>query len=372
MAARRWLFPLLALSVLAACRPGKPSAAPSAGPSLAVTTAVAVTPDGRRTLSLYGTLKTDEDRLAIVTSPVEGKVRQVLVKEGQDVTAGQPLLEIDSRPFAEAELAYRKALTDVRYQETLVARDRDLLKEGALSGDELRQSQHALTKARADLSAAETQLHIYHGTAADIRRLDNGGAVRGIVMVYAPMTGHVLERQVRLGEAVPPERALMTIVDHSRLWVLARIPEGEISRVKEAGSATVHIKAVPDRSYLGHVIHVHDQVDPKTRTLELKLWIDNPGHVLRPDMFASVELPVSGSTRGVELPRAALQASTDGDVVIRLEPKGYVLQPVKLLEAIGDSRIRVSGVRPGQRVVIGGAEAIKAQLMKGMAGGDDE
>jgi cobalt-zinc-cadmium efflux system membrane fusion protein len=370
MASRRRLIAALTLSLVAGCSHAQDKASPAPSPSIAVQTAVAAQPQPKRTLSLYGTLKTDEDRIGIVTSPVEGKVRQLFVKEGQDVRAGQAVLELESRPFAEAELAYRKALSDVRYQQTLVDRDRALLKQGALSGDELRQDQTVLAKARADLSAAETQLQIYHGTAADIRRLQGGGPVRGAVTVVAPITGHVLERPVRLGEAVMPERSLMTIVDHNRLWVIARIPEGEIARVREAGSAEVQIKAMPDRSYTGHVIHVHDQVDKGTRTLELKLWIDNPGHVLRPEMFATVKLPVRGETGGAEIPRKALQASSTGDVVILKTPKGYSLQPIKVLEAVSDASLRVSGIRPGETVVTDGAEAIKAQLVP--SGGDDE
>lgn len=370
MATCRRLIAALTLGLVAGCSHAQDEPTPTPSPSLAVKTAVAVKPAAQRTLSLYATLKTDEDRIGIVTSPVEGKVRRLFVREGQDVTAGQPLLELESRLFAEAELAYRKALADVRYQTALVARDQALLKQGALAGDELRQDQTVLNKAKADLSAAETQVQIYHGTAADIRRLQAGGPVRGSVTIVAPITGHVLERPVRLGEAVLPERSLMTIVDHNRLWVLARIPEADIARVREAGTATVSVKATPGKTYVGHVIHVHDQVDKGTRTLELKLWIDNPGHVLRPEMFATVHLAVQGDTDGAEIPRKALQASSDGDVVILSTAKGYALQPVKVLEPIGDDRLRVSGIATGASVVTAGAEAIKAQLAP--AGGDDE
>jgi cobalt-zinc-cadmium efflux system membrane fusion protein len=370
MATRHWLLVALTVGLLAGCKGKEKAAEPVPSPSVAVSTSVATKPEPRRTLTLYGTLKTDEDRIGIVTSPVEGKVRRLLVREGQDVQAGQPVLELESRLFAEAELTYRKALSEVTYQQALVDRDQALLKQGALSGDELKADQTALAKARADLSAAETQLQIYHGTAADIRRLRAGGPVKGTITVTSPVSGHVLERSVRLGEAVPPERNLMTIVDHARLWVLAHIPEAEIARVREAGTAEVRTKAQPDRLYTGHVIHVHDQVDKGTRTLELKLWIDNPGHVLRPEMFATVRLPVSGETAGAEIPRAALQGSTDGDVVILQTPKGYALQPVKVLEPIGDDKLRISGIKPGETVVTAGAEAIKAQLVP--SGGDDE
>jgi cobalt-zinc-cadmium efflux system membrane fusion protein len=356
--------------LVAGCDKAKDNATPAPSPSIAATTVAAVKPQAQRILSLYGTLKTDEDRIGIVTSPVAGKVRQLYVREGGDVRAGQPVLELESRPFAEAELAYRKALSDVRYQQALVDRAQALLKQGALSGDELRQDQTVLAKARADVSAAETQLRIYHGTEADLRRLQAGGPVRGSVTVVSPITGHVLERPVRLGEAVQPERPLMTIVDHNRLWVLARIPEGDIARVREAGTAVVSIKAMPGRTYTGHVIHVHDEVDKGTRTLEVKLWIDNPGHVLRPEMFATVRLPVQGDTTGAEIPRKALQASSTGDVVILKTDKGFVMHPIKVLESIGDDRLRVSGILPGQTVVTDGAEAIKAQLAP--AGGDDE
>jgi cobalt-zinc-cadmium efflux system membrane fusion protein len=370
MATRHWLLVALIAGSIAGCKAKEQAAEPAPSPSIAVTTAVAVAPQPRRTLSLYGTLKTDEDRVGMVTSPVEGKVRRLFVREGQDVRAGQPVLELESRLFAEAELAYRKALSEVTYQQALVKRGQDLLKQGALSGDELRADQTALAKARADLSAAETQLQIYHGTAADIRRLQAGGPVRGSVTVTSPIDGHVLDRPVRLGEAVLPERNLMTVVNHDRLWVLARIPEAEIARVKEAGTAVVRAKATPNRTYTGHVIHVHDEVDKGTRTLELKLWIANPGHVLRPEMFATVDLPVSGETSGAEIPRAALQASTDGDVVVLQTPQGYALHPVKVLEPIGNDRLRVSGIKLGETVVTGGAEAIKAQLAP--SGGDDE
>lgn len=360
----------VSLALIAGCagsqeasEPVTAGAAASEAVAAAVRTEAVLKPSGRRTLTLLATAKTDEDRVAIVTSPVSGKIRSLLVREGQTVARGQALAEVESQVFAQAELDYVKALSEWRYQERLHEREQALKRQGALSGDELRQTEHALAKAKADLSAAETQLLIYKGTAADVKRLQTTGKVRGTLMLVAPIAGTVLERPVRLGEAVPPERSLMTLVDHGRLWVLARVPEADVHHVREVGKATVRFKAAPERTYEGHVVHLHDAVESATRTVELKLWVANQDGLLRPEMFASVELPVAGALAGAVMPRAALQAAPDGDVAIVAKAEGYELRPVKVVETLDGDRLRVEGVNPGDQVVTVGGQAIKADLI---------
>jgi len=308
-----------------------------------------------------GKVELNPNRISRVLPPLAGRVRQVLVRLGDAVQEGQPLLTLESREVGEALAAYLQAQAQLRQARSALgkaekdlARLRDLyehraaaLKEVIAAENELAQAQAALEQAEAGALEARHRLDLL---GVDPARHTHEVAVR------APIAGKVLEIAVAPGEYRNDTSApLMTIADVSTVWVSSQVPENAIRFIEVGEQVEIELAAFPGEVFRGRVRRIADVVDPQTRTVKVQAELENRQGRLRPEMFGSIR-----HTHGYRLlpavPSSALvRADSETWVFLERAQGRFERVRVECGDARGDWAPVLAGLKAGDRVVSQGA-----------------
>jgi multidrug efflux pump subunit AcrA (membrane-fusion protein) len=204
------------------------------------------------------------------------------------------------------------------------------------------------------LDAARQRLLLWQITPADIAEIEKRGEPIRAMPVYAPISGYVTGRTAYHGMKVMPADTLFDILDLSHVWVLADVYEYELPRLSVGQKATVTLSYWPGRVWNGTVTYVYPAVDEKTRTVKVRVELDNPKGELKPEMFADVT--IHGSAREVlQVPDDTILESGTRNIVFVSQGEGKLL-PREV--SVGDHGAGVVEIRDGLKdgdVVVRGA-----------------
>jgi RND family efflux transporter MFP subunit len=307
---------------------------------------------GGRTIRAVGEVAFDETRIQHVHTKVEGWIDKVFVDfTGQQVKRGDPLLTIYSPDM----LATQRELL-------LAVKAKNLMKSSALPA--------AYDQSESLLQAARRRLELWDLSETQIDQvLQTGQPIKNITL-YSPVTGYVTDRKAFPQLKVMPELDLYTIVDLSRVWIMADVFEYEAPNIHLGETARVSLQALPGRTYGAHVNYIQPQIDPVTRTLKVRLDMDNPGLTLKPDMYANVEFRINLPSM-LTVPAEAILDAGERKTVFIDRGNGF-LEPrqIKTGEREGDRIQVLSGLSGGERVVTSGNFLIdsESQLKAAAAG----
>jgi len=311
--------------------------------------------EGTPLISLSARVGFDEEHTQRVASPIDGRVLRVLVQLGQVVKSGQALVELTAPRAAELTADAQKAEQDVAVAQKAVARAAKLKEDGAISDKEAAQIEADYRKAKADASR----------TVAELRSLSLSLSGQNTVAALRAQTaGTVVERNILVGQEVRADAVapLMTLTDLDAVWVLADLYEQDLALVSSGAGVLVKVPAYPGESFAGQVDHVGDVVDPVSHTVKLRCTVKNPGHRLKPEMFARVELADMPGTKAILLPSRAVLTDSEHARVIVADGDVYRQRVVEVGPEF-DGKVRVlRGVRSGEKVVTDGAIFLKHEM----------
>ena len=202
------------------------------------------------------------------------------------------------------------------------------------------------------LSAARQRLLLWEINPADIAEIERKGEPIRAMPVYAPISGYVTGRTAYHGMKVMPADTLFDILDLSAVWVLADVYEYELPRLSAGQRATMTLSYWPGRVWNGRVTYVYPAVDEKTRTVKVRVELENPKGELKPEMFADVT--IHGSARNVlQVPDDAILESGTRNIVF--VSRGEALVPREV--SVGDhgaGAVEIKdGLKEGEAVVLG-------------------
>jgi Cu(I)/Ag(I) efflux system membrane fusion protein len=203
------------------------------------------------------------------------------------------------------------------------------------------------------LAAARQRLLLWEITPADIERIEKNGEPIRALPVYAPISGYVTARTAFHGMKVTSSDTLFDILDLSHVWVLADVYEYELPRLSVGQKATVTLSYWPGRVWNGTVTYVYPSVDEKTRTVKVRVELDNPKGELKPEMFADVT--IHGPTRHVlQVPDGAILESGTRNIAFVLQGEGKLVPREVSIGDHGDGVVEIrSGLEEGEVVVRG-------------------
>ena len=314
-------------------------------------------------LALAGRLIWDEDVTVRVFTPFAGIVRKLFVQINEPVTNGAPLADIQSADFVQAQADVRKAQSDFRRAERNLARLRDLFEHGAAPRKDLESAEADFAMAQAEKDRAEQRVAIY-GTP--------GSFGEQSFLLPSPLSGVLVERNVTPGQEVRPDQMLanmpqytaplFVVSDPSHLWIQIDATEVDLPFLRPGCEFTFTSRAFPDQSFTGRVDTVSEFIDPGTRTIKVKGSVENSRHLLKAEMFVSVNLPAQGASE-VAVPAKAVFLKGDKHYVFLQEQPGrFLRQEVKTGSEQDGVVAIVAGVQPGQRVVTDGCVLLQQAL----------
>ena len=311
---------------------------------------------GASSISLPGRVSFDEDHTQRVASPIDGRAVAILVKAGDRVRSGQPLVQLSSPSVGQIQADAQKALSDLNVSEKSAERVHKLQAEGAVAEKEVAQSEGELRKARSDYARATAQLKALGVSPSDPTV---NAALR------AQIAGVVIERNVLVGQEVRADQAtpLLTISSLDTVWVLADAYEQDLGLIAEGDPVTIQVPAYPGEKFAGRVGHVGEMVDPATRTVKIRCIAANKDHRLKPEMFAKIDISDNGRRKVMTI--ASKAVLTDGDrtyVIVATEGNVFRIRRVDVGPDV-DGRIRVlGGLTPGEKIVTEGAIFMKREI----------
>ena len=319
-------------------------------------------------LTLAGKVAYGEDRYSKISSPLQGRVVEVRAHLGDHIKAGDVLLVIDSPEITAAYSEFVKESSELEYATRAYGLAKDLYETRALPQKDLKQAENDLIKARAEFRRTKEWLLSLRVPAAELDKPLAQQKITSRFEMKSPLAGTVVERTVTPGQSVggDPSQVLFTVADLDTLQVIADVYERDLALVQTGQVATVTVEAYPGITFAAAVATVGDVVDPNTRTIKVRAWVNNESHKLKPEMFARLNLQIGDATPFLAIPKEAVLEIDGKEFVYVEEAQGrFVKRPVKVGTASGDQVRILEGLQPGERIVTKGAVLIKGQEAKG-------
>lgn len=301
--------------------------------------------DLTRVVRAVGRVDYDERLVEHVHIKVQGWIEKLYVKyEGEMVKRGQPLLELYSPELFSTQ---EELLIAARYRDSTADSPFSDVKRG---GDDL-------------FEATRRRLELWDIPERDIDQLLDRGVVRKTLTIYAPTSGVVTHLGVRTGMEVGVNDDLYTIADLSRVWVYADVYEYELAWIAEGQHGVVELSYLPGAALEGVVTYIYPYLDPKTRTARVRLELDNPDGVLKPDMFANVSIEAETRENVLAVPEeAVIRSGRRNLIVVALGDGRFQPRDVSLGLDTGDGWLEVrDGLRESEQVVTSGQFLIDSE-----------
>lgn len=320
-------------------------------------------------IELPGEVRFDENRIALVSPPVEGVIREVRASVGDAVNEGDLLAVLDSRELAEAKADYLSALASLELVRPEFERERELFDRGVSTESRFQTARRELEEARIAVRSAEYQLEALGIDSAlrDGLSAPDAEALSRFALV-APMDGVVTERHAVRGEVTEAGDVEPTFViaDAGQVWIDAAVYGPDMLRV--AAGSPARIRLAPGETIETSVSFIAPQIGEATRTGLARLIVENAEGRLVPGAFVTVQIADTAAASVVRAPAAAVQ-SLEGEMVVFIpEDGGFEARQVTPGRRGPDFVEIVSGLDAGEALVVEGAFALKAEMQKGEFG----
>ena len=299
------------------------------------------------TRTVPGSVEANPARVYSILPPLGGRVIDLPVHLGDHVTAGQPLVSIDSGDLAQA---YSDA-DNARAQEVLTRRALDrargLNQVGGGPVKDVEAANNDEQQAQAELARAQSRLKTIAGSAA----ISGNRAFT----VAAPAAGSITALSTALGAYInDATQSIMTVTNVNQVWVTANVPETDIGFVKTGQDVDLRFVAYPGETFRGTVLFINDIMEPDTRRTKVRIAVNNPDGRFKPNMYANVTFHAPASTVLVVPDTALLMNNDNTTVFVETAPWSFVRRTVQPgYDSDGNTTID-SGLAPGDRVVTRG------------------
>ena len=300
-------------------------------------------------INAVGIVQYDQSRQAKVTAWVAGRIDRLYVNTvGAYVSKGRPVAEVYSPDLVSAQQEYLLAL---KSREQFKTSPIQAISQG---GDGL-------------VSSARQRLKLLGVKDHQIAALEKAGQPNIRLSIYTPLSGIVIDKIALVGQYVNVGDPLFNIADLSKVWVEAEVYESDFPFIKIGQKVVINSQSYPGKTFTGRVSFIYPFLDPKTRTVKVRVEIANPGLRLKPDMFvkATVKIPLGDV---LAVPVSAVMDNGKRQVVWQeMKPGMFAPRDVKAGVRVGDKVQILSGLMRGDKVAASGGYLIdsEAQLKGG-------
>lgn len=261
----------------------------------------------KQTMALSGALRAVDQ--TSVKARVAAEVREVLVREGESVTAGQILIRMDTSEFQARVDQAKGNLNAMRAQLDIATKNRDnnraLLDKGFIS-------RAAFDNTASQSAAAQSNVEAAQGALDIVQKSLNDSVVR------APISGLIAVRNVQPGEKVSIDYKLLDIVNLKKMEVEALVPTSDISQIKIGQIVLLHIEGLTEE-FTGHVTRINPATQAGSRSIAIYIQVANPQDILKVGMFVDAQLVLRTKANVIAIPQTAVHKESSGAYVYGIE-----------------------------------------------------
>lgn len=212
------------------------------------------------------------------------------------------------------------------------------------------------------IAATQRRLALLGLAPGDIAQLEKTGRAERRVNYYAPFDGYVMELGARQGAAVAPEAMLFQLADLSQVWITAEVPEAQAAWIKPGDAAQVELAALPGARFDARIDYLYPELATATRTLKVRIVVDNPGGKLRPGMFATAHLQGAPRDQVLSVPtEAVIKTGARSVVIVADDTRHFRPVRVQVGEEYGGRSEILEGLSLGETVVASGQFLIDSE-----------
>ncbi|MCH8286413.1 efflux RND transporter periplasmic adaptor subunit [candidate division KSB1 bacterium] len=282
-----------------------------------------------------GQVAYDETRIYGVTTKISGWAEKMYVDYvGQSVQKGDPLIDLYSPELVSTQEEYLQALKFKEYFKG------DAFSEAAQQAVDI-------------LASTKKRLQLWDITDEQIEELERTQEVKKSTTIYTPVSGIVKLKMINEGERVSPNMRLYEIADLSNVWVIVDIYEYEIPWIELDQPVVMTLISFPGRKFSGKITFIYPFMNPKTRTIQVRFEFDNPGMLLKPNMYANVEIESTAKNEETVIPVSAVILTGERNIIIidmgegKFEPREVTIG----IESDGYYTV-LEGLSAGEKVVV--------------------
>lgn len=287
---------------------------------------------------------------AIISAKLAGRIEEVMVQEGQSVSAGDPLARLESiesgnsvriaqDAVTKARISYDLAMTDYNRYQTLYS-------QGAISQQTLDTAEAKKRTAQADLSSAA------NSQSSAEEQYDNR-------VITAPVDGVVANVTATVGQVVAPGAALMAVQDISQVYAVVNIEQKDLALLKIGQKADVSVDTYVNRVFGGVVDQINPEAGTGNRMFRTKVKVDNSDGALKVGMFSKIQLVTGDAVQILTIPQGAVIQKQGIYTVFTIENDTAVRHQVEIGTATGEVIQIKSGLQPGSKLAVSNVSQLK-------------
>lgn len=291
-----------------------------------------------------GSIEAMPEKLVKITPPLAGRITRLQRALGDSVKAGDPLFTLDSAELSAAYADDSKAKSALLQARQELQRQKTLFEAEIAARKEYEAAQTTYEQANSDAQASADKLAQYGA---------GGRGSRRDYVLRSPIAGTVIAMEGAQGGYWNDINApVMTVADLSTVWLSASVAERDLAQVAVGQTARITVDAWPGKAFEGKVAYVGAVLDPETRTVKVRVAIDNRAGTFKPGMFAHAGF-AGASRRALLVPAAALlQSGPSTRVMVERSPLVFTPRTVEVGASHGSQVEIVAGLRAGERIVV--------------------
>lgn len=345
-------------------------------------------------LSAFGEIKADENNVFHINSPVSGRVVQERARLGATVRSGETLalirnLEVAKvhsqfiHEFHQNEIDIKQAQARYNLAKKTMEREKKLLEEGISPRKDFHQAEADMAVAQSQLEGLkEHRTHLKSEAGAMMGVYGNrlgstdSESIQSTSPVTAPRAGVITQKRMTVGDQVTPDQLMYEVSDLSRVWLDVTLYPKDLATVHLGQKVSYTTDALPGKTFTGAINYLHPAAVDTSQTFVARIFLDNPGQVLKPGMSGQAKIHADLSRPKPFLPNSAIQTHGKSTFVFLSEGKDrFVKREIVLGEKIFDGSLNgylvESGIQPGDIVVGKGSFTLKAELLKNQLGDEE-
>ncbi|OUJ72653.1 efflux RND transporter periplasmic adaptor subunit [Hymenobacter crusticola] len=296
----------------------------------------------RDELTLSGQIASDGDKTVKVYPLVGGVVEQLSVELGDHVAKGQVLAVIKSGEIADLQNQSSAAGSDLDIARKNLQVAEDQFHDGLASERDVVLARQELRKAQGNVGKSRKQLSVY-GVSAD-----------GTYTLRAPISGFITEKNVTDHMQFNADNVgnLFTVSNLDDVWIMANVFESDIAKVREGYQADVTTLSYPDKHFNGRIDKVFNVLDPESKVMKVRVRLDNPGYLLKPEMYAQIRVGNTEGNKMLAVPAKCVVFDKDRNFVMVFKDRSHIeTRPVQILKTVGDVSYVKSGLQDGEKII---------------------
>ena len=321
-------------------------------------------------ISATAIIEPDATAVAHVTTRIPARVVKLIADLGEQVGPGQTLVILSSEELGRAKAEYLKTKSLYAIAEQNLKREEDLFAKKITPMKDVLEARAARDTALAQLKEARETLRLLipANQLESLSWSSNGRALSEFPLA-SPIEGTLVKRDLTIGTMIDRDDDPLIVIDLDRVWVMASVFEHSLAGLRQGENATITVEAYPDRAFVGKVTYTGSEIDRANRTVQARIVVPNPEHLLKPGMFARASIEVSEARRVLVAPESAIFAVNGEKVAFVAAGNGeYSARRVQLGAAAGGMVEVLSGLSEGDRVVSRGGLVLKTLLTRGTHG----